>query len=96
MQPLASLLKTYGRAAGPHQPLGVARVVAVAQAVLDSWGSQGTSLFGPVHYFKNNTLAIRCPAGSAAQELKLKERELCAAINQRLGAALVKKIICSV
>ena len=43
-------------------------------------------------YFKNGTVAITCLSSVMAQELKIHERRLILAINQKVGANIIEKI----
>ncbi len=48
--------------------------------------------YAQVAYLKDGVLAIGCLSSAAAQEIKLQEQNLIAAINKKIGATIVKKI----
>jgi len=60
--------------------------------VLREFFGAESARFSQAVYFKDRTITITCLSSVMAQEIKLNEKKMLAAINQKLGGQSVEKI----
>lgn len=90
-EPLGDLLPKNIRKAGLEDKLRSSAVVQVAREVLaEIFGGDGRMF--DVKSFKGGVLKVVCRSSVYAQEAHLREREIAAAINRRLGDDIVSRI----
>lgn len=69
-----------------------AQVVEIAQAVFnDLFGPEKGSHAKPL-YLKNRTLTVTCASSSVAQEIRLRQGDIVARINEKMGGNEVDRI----
>lgn len=70
-----------------------AMVVEDANAVLVDFFGPDCRTYLEAIYLKNNALGIKVNGSGAALEIKMREREIIAKINEKFGGQAINKII---
>ena len=70
----------------------VALIVEEANNVLREIFGDQIRRFAEVVYLKDGALSIKCTSPSAAQEIKLNEKEIIAKISQKTNSELVNRV----
>ena len=76
--------------AGSH--ITASLIVETANKVLEETFGPASKRFAQAVYFKDKTINITCLSSVMAQEIKLNEKKILPAINNKLGAFTVEKI----
>lgn len=88
---MKALLPQRLRQQGIERPIMAAQALDVANGVLNDWfGAETTALRAQAVSIKFKQLCIASLDAALRQELKLRERDLVLAVNQRLGATAVE------
>ena len=89
---LGKLLPHALRTPSARKSVEAAMVIAsTEEALRDVFGAETTARLRVVS-FKNGVITIVCERSVYAQEIALREREVVACANRRLGADMVKKL----
>lgn len=80
------------RRAGVAPSIDAARVVTAAEEVLRTIFEPAVAIHMKPLYLKNRTLTVSCDSSTVAQELKLREPDILAALMKKLGSALVDRL----
>lgn len=67
-------------------------IVETANKVLAETIGPNSKRFAQAVYFKDRAISITCLSSVMAQEVKLNEKKILSALNQKLGAPTVEKI----
>ena len=67
-------------------------VVEKANEVLKEFFGAQSTRFAQAVFFKDRSIAITCLSSVMAQEIKLNERKIIAAINNKLGGEAVERV----
>jgi hypothetical protein len=92
MKSLGDLLKNNGISSPLLIGVRAARVVEEAEKLLVKEFGEEIKNYAAPAYYKNGILTIACLSSSAAQEIKLREKDFLTAINTVLSGIKVEKI----
>lgn len=92
MQSMKHLLTQSVQRAGVATSVDAARVVAAAEEVLHAVFPPTIAARMKPLYLKNRTLTVSCDSSIVAQELKLREPDILAALAKKLGSASVDRL----
>ncbi len=92
MQSLGQILKKQMPQNSVGKQVTASFVVEKAnQTIKDLFGA-GSSKFCQAVYFKEKTIAITCLSSVMAQEIKLNEKKIISATNDKLGVLAIEKV----
>ena len=92
MKSLGDLLKNNNLSSPLLIGVRAAQVVEEAQKILVKEFGDDISKYAAPAYYKNGVLTIACLSSSAAQEIKLRERNILLELNDKLKGPKIEKI----
>lgn len=92
MEGIRQLVSRAVRRAGVEPSIDAARVVVAAEEVLATIFEPAIAVRMKPLYLKNRTLTVSCDSSTVAQELKLREPDILAALTKKLGNTLVDRL----
>lgn len=92
METMKHLLTQSVQRAGVAASVDAARVVTAAEQVLRAIFTPEVAARMKPLYLKNRTLTVSCDSSIVAQELKLREPDILAALAKKLGSASVDRL----
>lgn len=91
--PLGSLLQKHIGNSPLRRGVAALAIVDAANAVLGELFSKPAADQFQATYFKNGAIMVACLSAAAAQELRLNEEGFKAKINDKLGQAMVRRVV---
>ncbi len=92
MKSLASILQNKSFASPLLRGVSASLAVETANELLVGIFGAKIKEHASAAYLKNSVLSIACLGSTAAQEIRLREREIVDKINKKMGFSAVKKI----
>lgn len=92
MKSLGEILKKQIKQTAVWKHVEASMVVEKTNEILIEFFGAESKRFARAVYFKDRTISITCLSSVMAQEIKLNEKKIIFAINNKLGGQTVKKI----
>lgn len=92
MKSLGEILKKQIKQTPVWRHVGASLIVEKTNDILKDMFGQESKKFSQAVYFKDSVIAITCLSSVIAQEIKLNEKKIISAINDKLGRQIVQKI----
>ncbi len=92
MKSLGEILKKQMKQNLVGRRITASLIVEAANKILEETFGIASKRFAQAIYFKDNSISITCLSSVMAQEIKLNEKKILLALNQKLGAQTVEKI----
>ncbi|TSC84830.1 MAG: Uncharacterized protein G01um101413_214 [Parcubacteria group bacterium Gr01-1014_13] len=92
MKSLGEILKRQMKQTAGWKHVEASIVVEKTNEVLQEFFGVESKRFAQAVYFKDRTISITCLSSVMAQEIRLNEKKLIPAINNKLGGQTVEKI----
>ena len=92
MQSLGQILKKQMPQSSAGKQVTASFIVEKANQTIKELFGAGSSKFCQAVYFKDKTIAITCLSSVMAQEIKLNEKKIISATNDKLGVQAIEKV----
>lgn len=92
MKSLGELLKRQMPQTVSWKHVEASVVVEKTNEILRDLFGAGSKRFAQAVYFKERTISITCLSSVMAQEIRLNEKQIITALNDKLGGKIVEKI----
>ena len=92
MKSLGEILKKQMRQNPAGHRVTASLIVEAANKILEETFGVASKRFAQAVYFKDRAISITCLSSVMAQEIKLNEKKIILALNNKLGSQIVEKI----